>query len=115
MRPASVALEGADAAAAVVARARIAKVLAAAHGHDWLIADTPGNASALSRAGHEIADILVTPLNDSPVDIDVLARVDWERRTVEALRYFIRIGRLDPDDSRDGTWPVRSARGDERR
>jgi chromosome partitioning protein len=83
-------LEGADAAAAVVARARIAKALTAAHGHDWLIIDTPGNASALSRAGHEIADILITPLNDSPVDIDVLARVDWDRRVVEAPSVYCR-------------------------
>ena len=83
-------LEGADAAAAVVARARIAKALAAAHGYDWLIVDTPGNASALSRAGHEIADVLVTPLNDSPVDIDVLARVDWESRVVEAPSVYCR-------------------------
>jgi len=83
-------LEGADAAAAVVARARIAKALAAAHGYDWLIVDTPGSASALSRAGHEIADMLITPLNDSPVDIDVLARVDWERRVVEAPSVYCR-------------------------
>ena len=93
-------LEGADAAAVVVARARIAKVLAAAHGHDWLIVDTPGNASALSRAGHEIADILVTPLNDSPVDIDVLARVDWERRSVEAPSVYCRF-----------VWECRERRG----
>ena len=83
-------LEGGDAVATVVARARISKALAAAHGHDWLILDTPGNASALSRAGHEIADILVTPLNDSPVDIDVLARVDWDRRTVVAPSVYCR-------------------------
>ena len=83
-------LEGGDAAATVVARARITKALAAAQGHDWLIVDTPGSASALSRAGHEIADLLITPLNDSPVDIDVLARVDWDRRVVEAPSVYCR-------------------------
>lgn len=83
-------LEGSDAAATVVARARIAKALAAAHGHDWLIIDTPGNASALSRAGHEIAYILITPLNDSPVDIDVLAHVDCDQRLVESPSVYCR-------------------------
>src|SRR6185437_3810460 len=34
-------------------------------------ADTP-----LSRAGHAAADTLVTPLNDSFVDFDLLARID---------------------------------------
>jgi chromosome partitioning protein len=76
-------LEGADAAATVVARARIAVHLRAREkGFDYVILDTPGTVSALSRAAHEIADILVTPVNDSQIDIDVLARIDWERRVV---------------------------------
>jgi chromosome partitioning protein len=83
-------LEGSDAAATVVARARIAKALASGQGTDWLIVDTPGNASALARAAHEVADVLVTPLNDSAVDLDVLARIDWERRVVEAPSVYCR-------------------------
>ena len=43
-----------------------------------IIIDTPGSDSALSRFGHTRADTLVTPLNDSFVDLDVLARVDPE-------------------------------------
>jgi chromosome partitioning protein len=43
---------------------------------DILILDTPGSDTPLARAGHAIADILVTPLNDSFLDLDVLARVD---------------------------------------
>jgi chromosome partitioning protein len=67
----------------VVARARIAVHLRAREkGFDYIILDTPGTISALSRAAHEIADILVTPVNDSLIDIDVLARIDWERRVV---------------------------------
>jgi len=75
-------LEGADTSATVVARARLASILRMTEGYDYLILDTPGSASALSRASHEVADILITPMNDSLVDIDVLAHVDWDRREV---------------------------------
>ena len=45
---------------------------------DVIVIDTPGSDSALSRVGHTWADTLVTPLNDSFLDLDVLARVDGE-------------------------------------
>ncbi|MBP3616075.1 MAG: AAA family ATPase [Alphaproteobacteria bacterium] len=44
--------------------------------YDIIIIDTPGTFSHLSNAGHKNADILVTPVNDSLVDIDVLANID---------------------------------------
>lgn len=44
--------------------------------HDVVVIDTPGSDHYLSRLGHSFADTLVTPLNDSLVDLDVLARVD---------------------------------------
>jgi chromosome partitioning protein len=43
---------------------------------DYLVIDSPGSATALSRAAHAWADTLVTPLNDSFVDLDVLGRID---------------------------------------
>lgn len=43
---------------------------------DFLIIDTPGAHTPLSRDAHAAADTLVTPLNDSFVDFDLLARVD---------------------------------------
>lgn len=43
---------------------------------DIVIIDTPGADTALSRAAHAAADTLVTPMNDSFVDFDLLARVD---------------------------------------
>ena len=49
---------------------------------DVIVIDTPGNDSVLSRFGHSWADTLVTPLNDSFVDLDVLAQVDAERLRV---------------------------------
>jgi len=42
---------------------------------DFLIIDTPGAATPLARMAHRIADTLVTPMNDSWIDLDVLARV----------------------------------------
>ncbi len=44
--------------------------------NDVVILDTPGSDHYLSRLGHSLADTLVTPLNDSLVDLDVLARVE---------------------------------------
>jgi chromosome partitioning protein len=46
--------------------------------HDFLIIDTPGHDNALMRQAHTIADTLITPLNDSFVDFDVLGTVDPE-------------------------------------
>ncbi|RVU34264.1 ATPase [Hwanghaeella grinnelliae] len=43
---------------------------------DVIIIDTPGRDSYLSRLGHAQADTLITPINDSFVDLDVLAIVD---------------------------------------
>jgi len=46
------------------------------HSHDVVVIDTPGNDTYLMRLAHSMADTLVTPLNDSFVDFDVLANVD---------------------------------------
>ncbi len=43
---------------------------------DFVIIDTPGSFSHLSRCAHAAADTLITPLNDSLVDFDMLGRVD---------------------------------------
>jgi chromosome partitioning protein len=45
---------------------------------DFVIIDTPGTDSPLSRAGHSKAHTLITPINDSFVDLDVLAKVDHD-------------------------------------
>jgi chromosome partitioning protein len=44
--------------------------------HDFLVIDTPGSDNYLMRMSHAMADTLITPLNDSFVDFDVLAVVD---------------------------------------
>ena len=45
---------------------------------DFLIVDTPGFDTHLTRLSHSLADTLITPLNDSFVDFDLLAHVDTE-------------------------------------
>ncbi len=43
---------------------------------DYLVIDTPGGDTAVSRAAHGRADVIVTPMNDSFVDFDMLGQVD---------------------------------------
>ena len=43
---------------------------------DIILIDTPGGDTALSRAAHGRADQIVTPMNDSFVDFDLLGEVD---------------------------------------
>lgn len=45
-------------------------------GHDFIIIDTPGSDTYLNRLAHRIGDTLITPMNDSFVDFDVLGRAD---------------------------------------
>ena len=43
---------------------------------DFVLVDTPGSDTAISRAAHGMADLIVTPMNDSFVDFDMLGVVD---------------------------------------
>ena len=45
-------------------------------GCDFVVIDSPGADTHLSRVAHMHADTIVTPMNDSFVDYDLLARVD---------------------------------------
>jgi chromosome partitioning protein len=54
----------------------------------FIVIDTPGNDSYLCRLGHNRADTLITPMNDSFLDIEVLARINRERREVEAASVY---------------------------
>jgi len=51
---------------------------------DFIIIDTPGTNNHLSRYSHSKADIIITPINDSFVDIDLLANIDGE--TLKIIR-----------------------------
>src|SRR6202000_3203633 len=51
-------------------------VRAVEHKFDFIVIDTPGSDSYLMRLAHSMADTLVTPINDSFLDFDVLGTVD---------------------------------------
>lgn len=44
--------------------------------HDFIVIDTPGSDRFLSVVGHSYADTLITPMNDSFVDLDLIAKID---------------------------------------
>ena len=50
---------------------------------DFIVIDCPGSHTRLSQVAHSLADTLVTPLNDSFVDFDLLARVDADTGKVK--------------------------------
>ena len=50
---------------------------------DFIIIDCPGSHTRLSQVAHSLADTLITPLNDSFVDFDLLARIDPETNKVK--------------------------------
>ncbi|MCQ8186138.1 division plane positioning ATPase MipZ [Parvularcula maris] len=54
---------------------RLRRTLAAFSDCDFLVIDTPGADTHLSRTAHCYADTIVTPMNDSFVDFDLLAKV----------------------------------------
>ncbi len=43
---------------------------------DYIIIDTPGGDHVLSRRAHAVAHLIVTPMNDSFIDFDLLGEVD---------------------------------------
>ncbi len=49
---------------------------------DAVVIDTPANDSFRMRLSHAIADTLITPVNDSFVDLDVLGRIDPQNYAV---------------------------------
>ena len=78
------------------------KALAQLSSNRFIVIDTPGSDSFLSRAAHSVADTLITPLNDSFVDLDMLVRLKsdtldivrpstyaemvWEQKKQRAIR-----------------------------
>ncbi|WP_246018263.1 division plane positioning ATPase MipZ [Pelagibacterium montanilacus] len=54
---------------------------------DFIVVDTPGFDTHLTRLSHSLADTLVTPLNDSLIDLDVLANFDDERELASLSHY----------------------------
>lgn len=43
---------------------------------DFLLIDTPGSHTLLSNFAHSLADTIITPINDSFLDLDVIAQIE---------------------------------------
>ena len=63
-------------------------ITAVEHSHDFVVIDTPATDSYLMRLAHSMADTLVTPLNDSFVDFDVLGSVDPSTFAVTGVSHY---------------------------
>lgn len=89
--------------------------------NDFIVMDTPGSDRYLNIVGHSYADTLITPINDSFVDLDVLAKIDpkthkfikpsvytemiWELRRQKKskgqnMHWFIMRNRISPTESK---------------
>ena len=58
---------------------------------DFIVIDTPGTDSYLMRLAHSVADTLVTPINDSFLDFDVLGTVDPATHAVIGESHYAKI------------------------
>lgn len=57
--------------------ARMSAALEKLQAHaDFILIDCPGSHTRLSQFAHSVADTLITPINDSFIDFDLLARTD---------------------------------------
>jgi len=56
--------------------------------HDFVVIDTPGSDSHLNRLAHRFADTLVTPVNDSLIDLDLIADIDADSMAVRGPSFY---------------------------
>ncbi|WP_341713527.1 division plane positioning ATPase MipZ [Erythrobacter sp.] len=57
-------------------------------GADFVVIDTPGRDDPLARHAATTADTLVTPMNDSFVDFDLIGQVEGESFRVKKLSFY---------------------------
>ncbi len=58
------------------------------HEYEFVVIDTPASDSYLMRLAHSLADTLVSPLNDSYIDVDVFSRVHHDRSQRGAVAHY---------------------------
>jgi len=61
--------------------------------HDFIVVDTAGSDTHLTRLAHSMADTLITPLNDSFVDFAVLGTIDPATYSVTGESHYARMVR----------------------
>ena len=55
---------------------------------DAIVIDTPGSHTSLGMEAMTLADVLITPMNDSLVDLDILAVVDGDTLKIQGPSHF---------------------------
>ncbi|MET1028397.1 MAG: division plane positioning ATPase MipZ [Dongiaceae bacterium] len=84
--PQHIPIQRSQADSAIAARredeSKMAQALNELDACDYIVIDTPGADTSLSRLGHTLADTLITPLNDSFLDLDLLGRIDTDGATI---------------------------------
>jgi len=63
------------------------------HDYEFVVIDTPASDSYLMRLAHSLADTLVSPINDSYIDIDVFSRVQHDRIQRGAISQYAELVR----------------------
>ena len=58
------------------------------HDYEFVVIDTPASDSYLMRLAHSLADTLISPLNDSFIDVDVFSRVTHDRGRRGAVAHY---------------------------
>jgi chromosome partitioning protein len=61
--------------------------------HDFIVVDTAGSDNHLTRLAHSMANTLITPLNDSFMDFDVLGTVDPTTYAVTGESHYAKMVR----------------------
>jgi chromosome partitioning protein len=93
------------------AEAELAMRFEQAKRQDYIVIDSPGRDSALARAAMARADTLVTPINDSFVDFDLIGEVDGETFDVKKPSFYAELvwearTRRARDEGRQMDWVV---------
>ncbi|SIT76073.1 DNA polymerase-3 subunit epsilon [Microbacterium sp. RU33B] len=69
--------------------------------------EASADAIAAGRVAQALADRFAPWLPPTAAELHT-RQIGWARAQAESLtEYFIRMGRLDPDDAVDGSWPIR--------
>ncbi|MDR1289187.1 MAG: division plane positioning ATPase MipZ [Holosporales bacterium] len=101
-----------------------AKLMDSCGEFDFIIIDTPGNDSHLSKLAHSYADVIITPMNESFIDLDLLVRINgsepnnlkpsiyaemvWNQKKERAIRdkgaidWIVLVNRLSSVTSKNG-------------
>jgi len=61
--------------------------------HDFIVIDTPAGTHQLSLVAHGMADTIVTPINDSLVDLDAIVAIEPNELEPRPSRYAGTVGR----------------------